>query len=436
MPAYARLAAASALAVSLAVFALPAAAADLYEPPYEGYGEGPPPPDRYADVPDDFEPPYPPPAYAGRDRCVPREVARDRLRAAGWRGFHAIEPRDGVVLVKARRPSGRMFDLTIDRCSGEVVDAKPIYGYGPRYGGFAGGPRRVLGPPLLLSRAIEPRWAVAATLRRLIWCAESWPTPGGAMELVSLAKNPVPSGGTVGAFQGYDGAELRYARWDATRMPRRGTVCLFGGRAEFIEKYFEVIADLRRRGFAVATMDWRGQGGSQRMLANPRKGYVRGFWEYDRDLIRFMKDIVLPDCPPPFIGLGHSMGGNILLRNATMPGLWFERIVLTAPMIAISESCLGTTPNRAAAYAEVASLLGTIDRLCGRRLRRSGLGPEVRGQLAHLRLRALAAHQGGAGSGALARPRLADRRLAAGRRCAPAGISPRLTFPRASTCRC
>ena len=119
-------------------------------------------------------------------------------------------------------------------------------------------------------------------------------------------------------------------------MPRRGTVCLFGGRAEFIEKYFEVIADLRRRGFAVATMDWRGQGGSQRMLSNPRKGHVRGFWEYDRDLIRFMKDIVLPDCPPPFIGLGHSMGGNILLRNATMPGLWFERIVLSAPMIAIS----------------------------------------------------------------------------------------------------
>lgn len=178
------------------------------------------------------------------------------------------------------------------------------------------------------------------------------------MKLVALAKNPVPSGGTVGSFKGYDGAELRYARWDATRLPRRGTVCLFQGRAEFIEKYFEVIADLRRRGFAVATMDWRGQGGSQRMLANPRKGHVRGFWEYDRDLIRFMKDVVLPDCPPPFIGLGHSMGGHILLRNATMPGLWFERLVLTAPMIEIAQSCLGTTTTRARVYAEVASLLG------------------------------------------------------------------------------
>ncbi len=144
MPAYVRFAAASALAVSFAAFALPAAAADLYEPPYdgyqEGYGEGPPPPDRYADVPDDFEPPYPPPAYAGRDGCIPRELARDRLRAAGWRGFHAIEPHDRVVLVKARRPSGRLFELTIDRCSGEVVDARPLGGR--RYGRFAVGPRR------------------------------------------------------------------------------------------------------------------------------------------------------------------------------------------------------------------------------------------------------------------------------------------------------
>lgn len=178
------------------------------------------------------------------------------------------------------------------------------------------------------------------------------------MELVALAKNPVPSGAAVGMFKGYDGTELRYARWDATRMPRRGTVCLFGGRGEFIEKYFEVIADLRRRGFAVATMDWRGQGGSQRPLSNPRKGHVRGFWEYDRDLIRFMKDIVLPDCLPPFIGLANSMGGNILLRNATMPGLWFERMVLTAPMIELDAGMLGHPARNVLLFTEAASLLG------------------------------------------------------------------------------
>lgn len=178
------------------------------------------------------------------------------------------------------------------------------------------------------------------------------------MDLVSLAKNPVPSGGTVGTFAGYDGAMLRYARWLATRGPHRGTVCLFQGRGEFVEKYFETIADLRRRGFAVATMDWRGQGASHRALSNTSKGHVRSFRQFDQDLVRFMKDVVLPDCPPPFLALGHSMGGNILLRNASAPGCWFERIILTAPMLALADGKVGYPQSLAKMYAELSSLSG------------------------------------------------------------------------------
>ncbi len=178
------------------------------------------------------------------------------------------------------------------------------------------------------------------------------------MKLVALAKNPVPGGAVVGELKAPDGARLRFVRWDATRGPRRGTVCLFGGRGEFAEKYFEVVADLRRRGFAVATMDWRGQGGSSRPLADPRKGYVHSFSEYDRDLTLFMKEIVLPDCPPPFMALGHSMGANILLRNAGRPGSWFERMILSAPMIAFSDHKVGYPQSIARAYAEAGCLLG------------------------------------------------------------------------------
>jgi lysophospholipase len=177
------------------------------------------------------------------------------------------------------------------------------------------------------------------------------------MDLVALAKNPVPSGAIAGTFQGHDKLALRFARWDATRGPRKGTVCLFQGRGEFIEKYFEVVADLRRRGFAVATMDWRGQGGSGRLLANPRKGHVRSFADFDRDLALFMKEIVLPDCPPPYIAMAHSMGGHILLRNAVLPSSWFTRMVLSAPMIAISPKML-SSPRLSRAYAEIVCALG------------------------------------------------------------------------------
>ena len=178
------------------------------------------------------------------------------------------------------------------------------------------------------------------------------------MELVALAKNPAPSGATTGNFKSSGGAKLRFARWEPTRPPKRGTVCVFQGRGEFIEKYFEVVADLRRRGFAVATMDWRGQGGSERELFNPCKGYVRSFAQYDQDLAHFMREIVLPDCQPPFIALAHSMGGHILLRNATLPGSWFSRMVLSAPMIAIAEARLGAPPAVSRAYAEVLGGLG------------------------------------------------------------------------------
>jgi len=177
-------------------------------------------------------------------------------------------------------------------------------------------------------------------------------------QLIGLAKNPVPNGAVVGVLKAYDGVGLRFARWEANQSPRLGTVCLFGGRTEFIEKYFEAVADLRRRGFAVAMMDWRGQGGSDRMLANPRKGYVRDFADFDADLARFMREIVLPDCPPPYIGLAHSMGGNILLRAAARPNLWFEKIVLSAPMIRINRKSLPTARPMAKVASAVMHRIG------------------------------------------------------------------------------
>ena len=178
------------------------------------------------------------------------------------------------------------------------------------------------------------------------------------MKLVSLAINPVPSGAKVIAFDGYDGLKLRAALWEATRGPSRGTVCIVQGRGEFIEKYFEVIADLRRRGFAVATFDLRGQGGSERVLSNRRKGHVVGFTEYDRDLAIFIDEIVRSTLPSPIIGLGHSLGGNILLRGAQDETSPFSRMILMAPMIEIDERMLGATRSLAKVYASTASLFG------------------------------------------------------------------------------
>ncbi|RTL51856.1 MAG: alpha/beta hydrolase [Bradyrhizobiaceae bacterium] len=152
------------------------------------------------------------------------------------------------------------------------------------------------------------------------------------MTLISIPANPVPDNVVSGTVKTPDGAELRFARW-APPSGRKGTVCVFTGRAESIEKYFETVRDLRERGFAVAMIDWRGQGLSSRQLRDPYKGYVRSFSDYETDVETLVQQIMLPDCPPPYFALAHSMGGAVLLRVAHSGKRWFDRIVLSAPMI-------------------------------------------------------------------------------------------------------
>ena len=73
-----------------------------------------------------------------------------------------------------------------------------------------------------------------------------------------------------------------------------------------------------------ATLDWRGQGLSERLLDDPRKGHVTDFSEYELDLDVFMREVVLPDCPPPHFAIAHSMGGSVMMniaRNASIDTL-------------------------------------------------------------------------------------------------------------------
>jgi lysophospholipase len=178
------------------------------------------------------------------------------------------------------------------------------------------------------------------------------------MTLVALARNPVPSGAIAGLFQGYDGAPLRYARWTATTAGCCGTVVIVPGRTEFIEKYFETVADLRRRGFAVAIMDLRCQGGSQRLLDHPLKGHVRHFRDYGHDLALFMTEVVEPHLPRPYLALGHSLGGHILTHVAGATDCPFERIIVTAPMLRIAREQLRFAEPLVRGFVEVLAALG------------------------------------------------------------------------------
>lgn len=153
-------------------------------------------------------------------------------------------------------------------------------------------------------------------------------------ELFSHPDNPVPSQPAIWTATTADGIGLRLARWRPTARRARGTVLLAQGRAEFIERYFETVTELRRRGFHVITFDWRGQGGSDRLLRNPRKGHVGSLAGYRADLATVIAQMQAR-LPGPYFALAHSMGGALFLDAAIAGALPVARLVTIAPMIGL-----------------------------------------------------------------------------------------------------
>jgi lysophospholipase len=133
------------------------------------------------------------------------------------------------------------------------------------------------------------------------------------------------------------GGRQRYACWNATGTDRRGTVLLLTGRGEFIEKYAtEVVGELLARGFAVMALDWRGQGLSDRQLADREKGHIDNFTTYMADLQLFIEQVILPQADRPVLGLCHSMGGHILLRHLSENGPEpLSAALIVSPMTAL-----------------------------------------------------------------------------------------------------
>ncbi|AEH86398.1 Lysophospholipase [Mesorhizobium opportunistum WSM2075] len=149
--------------------------------------------------------------------------------------------------------------------------------------------------------------------------------------------NPRPENAAGGFFTARDRKKIRYGLFGAVARPMRGTVVLLPGRNECIEKYFETIRDLAARGLGVATLDWRGQGGSDRLIGDRQRGYVRSFRDYTADLEQFFEEIVLPDCRGPYYILAHSAGAVITLLAAPSMVNRVRRMVLIAPFLTLPD---------------------------------------------------------------------------------------------------
>lgn len=125
-----------------------------------------------------------------------------------------------------------------------------------------------------------------------------------------------------------DGVKIRITTW---KNGDKGTVIIFPGRTEFIEKYGPTAQSFIDRGYSVAIVDWRGQGLADRVATNHQLGHVKRFSDYQLDVLQVLDVISGENLPEPNILVAHSMGGCIGLR-ALHNGLNIQKVIFSAPM--------------------------------------------------------------------------------------------------------
>ena len=144
-----------------------------------------------------------------------------------------------------------------------------------------------------------------------------------------------PSGGAAHWLRTADGMRIRVGHWN--RAAAKGTVLIFPGRTEFVEKYGRAAKALHDRGYASVVVDWRGQGISDRMTANRAIGHVGSFLDFQHDVNAVMDHARALDLPRPYFMIAHSMGGCIGLRSL-QDGLDIKAAMFSAPMWGIQMS--------------------------------------------------------------------------------------------------
>lgn len=141
------------------------------------------------------------------------------------------------------------------------------------------------------------------------------------------------AGGRILSVERPGNVRLRGASFGTTGG--RGRAVFLSGYTEFIEKNLEPVGELVARGFEVVTLDWRGQGLSDRLLAERHKGHIDRLETHLADLEAVL-DAAGVEPGEPLTVIGHSMGGHMGLRYCLARPERVRRAVLVAPMFGIA----------------------------------------------------------------------------------------------------
>jgi len=142
-----------------------------------------------------------------------------------------------------------------------------------------------------------------------------------------------PAGAEFTDWRTPDGWLCRRMEWpQPSGAKARGSLLFANGRGDFIEKYLEAYADWHAAGWNVTAFDWRGQGLSR---GDIKGGNLTSFDPLIDDLAALIADW-RSDHSGPFVAVGHSMGGHMLLRTLVDRKPALDAAVLVAPMIGVN----------------------------------------------------------------------------------------------------
>lgn len=130
-----------------------------------------------------------------------------------------------------------------------------------------------------------------------------------------------------------DGWPLRRVRLPG-RGGARGSLLFIGGRADHIEKYDEALIGWAEQGWDVESVDWRGQGGSGRLIQGSALGHAEDFGCWLEDVEAYAEDWHTRTSAPHVI-VAHSMGGHLVLRALAEGRITADAVALSAPMLGI-----------------------------------------------------------------------------------------------------
>jgi lysophospholipase len=173
------------------------------------------------------------------------------------------------------------------------------------------------------------------------------------MTAMPNSRRAYPEHAMLSTIHTADGWPLRVFDLKASASPR-GSILWLGGRGDIFEKYLESFVEWHAAGWQVTSFDWRGQGGSGRLLADAMTGHARDFETWVTDLSDFWTDWVVRT-PAPHVLMGHSMGGHLVVRALAERRVAPDAVVLSAPMLGFE-----TGPLLRPVAGAVASVLGRL----------------------------------------------------------------------------